>query len=104
MSESLSAPFPVFEELVGLISQATSSIKQGIDDGNLGSSQQAELEDMTTELTSMLAGGKAMYDKYLNEGMDQAAGDEMIEVFQEHIERVGEVQARINQLVDPQEV
>jgi len=44
-----------------------------------------------------------MYEEYLDEGMDQAMGAEMIKLLQERSERVGEIQARINQLTGPQE-
>jgi len=75
-----------------------------LEDGDLDSPQQAELEDIATELTSLLTGSRDMYEEYLDTGMEQETVDKMVKTFQERIERVGEIQARINQLTGPQEV
>lgn len=102
----MSEPFPVFEELVGHIKDNISLIDQGLDDGQLDVGQADQLGDISDELQGLLLSSRDLYEEFLDrsEGDWSALGAELIKLLQERIEQAGEIRARINRLLEPQEI
>lgn len=100
----MSAPFALFEELVGEISDVKSLIEQGIEEDHVGPAQLAELGDLIKELQGILEHSHELYKEYLD-GIDagesqSALGAELMRLLQANRDKVAEIRARAASLLD----
>lgn len=101
----MAEPIEVFEQLVNNIKDTISLIDQGLEAQDFDSSQGAELEDITDELKNLLRTGKEDYDDFLDFGQgDPTRPGKLVAIFESNSERVDELNARVRQLMGPQEV